>query len=334
MDVSLIVPVYNEVDNVRRLHAEVSAVFEQLDKSYEIIYVDDGSSDGSTAVLAELARQDPRVRVVVFRRNFGQTAAMNAGIHLASGDAVVTIDADLQNDPADIPMMLEALGDDCDLVHGWRRDRQDALVSRRVPSVLANRLISWVTGFPVHDLGCTLKVMRREIAQDIELYGEMHRFIPVLAHWRGARCREVVTNHRARQFGTSKYGITRTLRVVLDLITVKYMIQYMTSPMKLFGMIGLTSGAAAAVAGAATLAMKLRYGVDMTGNPLLLLTVLALIMAGQFFVLGMLGELNVRTYYESQGKHPYAIRRLLNFDPWHPENAATASRPTGRGRAA
>jgi glycosyltransferase involved in cell wall biosynthesis len=334
MQLSLIVPVYNEVENLRQFHDEVSPVLQGLDRSYEIIYVDDGSSDGSTAILQEMAKEDPRVRVVEFRRNFGQTAAMNAGIHLASGDVIVTIDADMQNDPADVPMMIAELENDCDLVHGWRRDRQDALVTRRVPSMIANRLISRVTGFPVHDLGCTLKVMRREIAQDLQLYGEMHRFIPVLAHWRGARCHEVVTNHRARQFGTSKYGLTRTLRVVLDLITVKYMIQYMTSPMKLFGMIGLASGAVGCLSALATIALKMGYGVDMTGNPLLLLTVLALIMSGQFFVLGMLGELNVRTYYESQGKRPYAIRRLVNFGPWHPEQAAAMGSGLGRDRAA
>jgi hypothetical protein len=314
MEISLIVPVYNERENLRRLHEEVSPVLQALNKPYEIVYVDDGSTDGSTQILHALAQEDSCVRVIEFRRNFGQTAAMNAGIQRATGDVLVTIDADLQNDPADIPMMLAELEqNECDLVHGWRRDRQDALMTRRVPSMIANRLISRVTGFPVHDLGCTLKVMRREIAQDVQLYGEMHRFIPILAHWRGARCHEVVTNHRARQFGTSKYGLTRTLRVVLDLITVKYMIQYMTSPMKLFGVIGLASAAVGSAAAMATAAMKLAYGIDMTGNPLLLLTVLAMIMSGQFFVLGMLGELNVRTYYECQGKHPYTIRRLLNF---------------------
>jgi hypothetical protein len=223
------------------------------------------------------------------------------------------LDADLQNDPADIPMMLDKLTEGYDLVHGWRKDRQDEFLRRRLPSAIANRLISRVTGFPVHDLGCTLKVVRREIAQELHLYGEMHRFIPILAHWRGARCAEVVTRHQPRQFGKSKYGISRTLRVVLDLITVKYMTQYLSSPMKLFGVLGLASGLVGAVAGAATLVMWFD-GFHMSRNPLLLLTVFASFVGLQFFVLGMLGELGVRTYYESQGRQPYAIRDLVNFD--------------------
>jgi hypothetical protein len=210
--------------------------------------------------------------------------------------------------------MLARLDEGYDLVHGWRTDRHDAWLSRKVPSKIANWIISRVTRFPVHDLGCTLKVMRREIAQDLQLYGEMHRFIPILAHWRGARCCEMPTRHRARQFGQSKYGISRTVRVILDLITVKYMVQYMTSPMKLFGGAGLASGLLGGLAGLATIAMKWLGNVDMTGNPLLLLSVLGIMAGMQFFVLGMLGELGVRTYYESQGRQPYAIRRLVNFE--------------------
>jgi glycosyltransferase involved in cell wall biosynthesis len=232
---------------------------------------------------------------------------------LATGDAIITLDADLQNDPADIPMMLEKLADGYDLVHGWRKERQDKFLSRRLPSAIANRLISKSTGFPVHDLGCTLKVIRREIAHELQLYGEMHRFIPILAHWRGARCAEVVTRHHPRQFGASKYGLSRTLRVVLDLVTVKYMTQYLSSPMKLFGMLGLASGLVGLVAGLSTLVMWFD-GFHMSRNPLLLLTVFAGFVGLQFFVLGMLGELGVRTYYESQGRHPYAIRDLVNFD--------------------
>jgi glycosyltransferase involved in cell wall biosynthesis len=325
--ISIVIPIYNEEENIEPLYGEVLPVARSLGQPYEIVLIDDGSTDGSAALVDEIARRDPAVRVVHFRRNFGQTAAMNAGMHLASGDVIVTLDADLQNDPADIPLVVAKLEEGYDLVHGWRRERHDALVSRKIPSRIANWLISRATGFPVHDLGCTLKAMRREIAQELQLYGEMHRFIPILAHWRGARSAEVVTRHRPRRFGTSKYGLSRTLRVVLDLVTVKYMIQYQTSPMKLFGGLGLASLAAGGLAAITTVLMKLAGGVDMTGNPLLLLTVFATLAGLQFFVLGMLGEVCVRTYYESQGKQPYAIRSTLNFDrPFaEPDTAAKAA---------
>jgi glycosyltransferase involved in cell wall biosynthesis/uncharacterized membrane protein YbhN (UPF0104 family) len=313
MTFSIVVPVYNERENLPRLYRAIQAAMDPLDRPYEIVMVDDGSSDGSGGVIDEMAGEDSRVKIVRFRRNFGQTAAMNAGIHQAGGDVIITLDADLQNDPADIPMMLDKLTEGYDLVHGWRKNRQDRFLSRRLPSIIANWLISRVTGFPVHDLGCTLKVIRREIAQELQLYGEMHRFIPILAHWRGARCAEVATRHHARQFGTSKYGISRTLRVVLDLVTVKYMTQYLSSPMKLFGMLGLASGFVGMIAGIATLVMWFD-GFHMSRNPLLLLTIFASFVGLQFFVLGMLGELGVRTYYESQGRQPYAIRDLVNFD--------------------
>ena len=312
--ISVIAPIYNEVRSIRPLHEALTLQLEGTGRPYEIIFVNDGSTDGSHVALAEVAAADELVKVIELRRNFGQTAALNAGIQMACGDAIVTIDADLQNDPADISPMVDVLEEGYDVVHGWRIDRHDALLSRRIPSVVANWIISKVTHFPVHDLGCTLKVLRREIAQELQLYGEMHRFIPILAHWRGARCAEVVTRHHPRRFGQSKYGISRTIRVILDLITVKYMIQYFTSPMKLFGGIGLASTAIGMLAGAATVLMKLWAGIDMTGNPLLLLTVFATFVGLQFFVLGMLGELCVRTYYESQNKQPYAIRKLFNFD--------------------
>jgi glycosyltransferase involved in cell wall biosynthesis len=314
MSISIVIPIFNELENVRPLYESVSTVCHSLTCPYEIVLVDDGSTDGSSKALDQLADCDSAVKVVHFRRNFGQTAAMNAGMHGASGDIIITLDADLQNDPADIPMLLAKLDEGYDFVHGWRKHRHDALISRKLPSIVANWLISRLTGFPVHDLGCTLKAMRREIAHELQLYGEMHRFIPILAHWRGARCAEVVTRHHPRRFGDSKYGISRTLRVVLDLITVKYMIQYQTSPMKLFGGLGLLSLATGGLAALATIVMKLAGGTDMTGNPLLLLTVFSMLAGLQFFVLGMLGEVSVRTYYESQGKQPYAIRSTRNFD--------------------
>ena len=264
--------------------------------------------------MRELAEDDPQVRLVLFRRNYGQTAAMQAGIDHACGHYIVTIDGDLQNDPRDIPMMLDKLTQGFDLAHGWRKDRKDALVSRKVPSRMANWLISRVTGFPIHDLGCTLKAMRSEIAKELELYGEMHRFIPVLAHQQGAKCVEVVTGHRERKFGQTKYGINRTFRVVLDLLTVSFIIRYFASPMKLFGKFGLWVGGLAVMSLMATIAMKLIGGVDMTGNPLLLAGILGSILSVQFFSLGLLGEVCARIYYASPGRRNYTVRRLVNIE--------------------
>jgi len=241
---------------------------------------------------------------------------MQAGIEYAAGDVIVTMDGDLQNDTADIRMMLDKIDEGYDLVHGWRKERQDAWLNRRLPSILANRLISGVTRFPIHDLGCTLKAIRRSVALELQLYGEMHRFIPILAHSRGARCVEVVTRHHPRQHGETKYGISRTARVVLDLLTVKYILAYFASPMKLFGSIGLISVGLSLMACCGVVGMKLAVGFDMTGNPLLLLSAVAMLAAIQFFSLGLLGEVSARIYYGSQNKQHFAVRRLLNFpDP-------------------
>jgi glycosyltransferase involved in cell wall biosynthesis len=313
MQVSVVVPIYNERDNVQRLYEALMDVLPETYRSYEIILVDDGSRDGSSEILDQIASRDRNVKVIHFRRNFGQTAAMSAGLEYASGEVIVTLDGDLQNDPTDIPMMLEKIDEGYDLVHGWRKHRQDAFVNRKLPSRIANWIIAKVTGFPVHDLGCTLKAMRREIAQDLRLYGEMHRFIPILAHWQGARCAEVETKHHPRRFGQTKYGIWRTVRVILDLITVKFMIQYSTSPMKLFGGLGLVSATGSFAACAATVAMKWYGSIDMTGNPLLFLSGFLGVAGLQFFVLGLLGEVASRTYFESQGLRPYRIREMRNF---------------------
>jgi glycosyltransferase involved in cell wall biosynthesis len=313
MHVSLIVPIYNELENIPLLYAEITRALAGWEHTWELLCVDDGSTDGSATRLCELAARDARVKLVRFRRNYGQTAAMQAGIDHASGDVLVTLDGDLQNDPADVPMLVAELLSGYDLVYGWRKRRRDAALTRKLPSRIANWLIARVTGFPIHDLGCTLKAIRREIAHDLELYGEMHRFIPILAHWKGARCREVVTNHRPRQFGRTKYGLSRTLRVVLDLVTVKFLLSYSASPMKLFGMIGLACGGGAALAGAATLSMKLWSGLDMTGNPLLLLTALLAIVAVQFLSLGLLGEMNTRIYFGTRNRSHYTVRELVNI---------------------
>jgi glycosyltransferase involved in cell wall biosynthesis len=317
MSVSVVVPICNELENIPLLYHQLAAVLPSLAQPHdvqpwEIVFVDDGSTDGSSQRLNDLAARDTRVKVVRFRRNYGQTAAMQAGIQHSSGDVIVTLDGDLQNDPLDIPLLVKKLDEGYDLVHGWRKQRHDTLLTRKIPSRIANWLISRVTGFPIHDLGCTLKAIRREIAIELELYGEMHRFIPILAHQRGARCVEVITRHHPRRFGQTKYGLSRTTRVLLDLITVKYMLDYFASPMKLFGRFGLACLGVAFFAGLATVAMKLSAGADMTGNPLMLLAVLGTVAAIQFFSLGLLGEVNARIYYGSQPRQNYAIRELLN----------------------
>lgn len=314
LSVSIVVPVYNEQENIRPLWDNLTQTLTAYGHPYEIVFVDDGSRDGTTDELRRLAGEDSHVKLVVFRRNYGQTAAMQAGIQHASLDVVVTMDGDQQNDPIDIPMMVEKLAEGYDLVHGWRKERHDALLNRKIPSKIANWLISKVTRFPIHDLGCTLKAIRREIAQELELYGEMHRFIPILAHQRGARCVEVVTRHHPRRFGQTKYGISRTFRVVLDLMTVTYLLRYFASPMKLFGMAGLGAWTLMFLAGTATVAMKLGGGVDMTGNPLLLLTALSMFVGVQFFSLGLIGEVNARIYYSDPAKPSYAVRERVNFE--------------------
>lgn len=327
MDLSIIVPIHNERENIPLLHEELRKTLDPLSLKYEIVCIDDGSNDGSSDVLADLAARDPRVTLVTFRRNYGQTAAMQAGLEEARGDVLITIDGDLQNDPADIPNMLEKIREGYDLVHGWRKDRKDKWLSRRLPSVLANRLISRVTDFPIHDLGCTLKAVRREIADELELYGEMHRFIPILAHARGAACVEIVTNHRPRKFGKTKYGISRTIRVVLDLITVKFMLDFFDSPMKLFGRFGIACCGLAMVCGITVTAMKFG-GIDMTGNPLLLMTALCAILGVQFFSLGLIGEVASRLYYQRNHRRPFAIRKILRES--QAEVAGRDSRPQVR----
>lgn len=314
MDVSVVIPVFNERDNLVPLWRELTVALEGIGRSFEVIFVDDGSSDGSTDVLEGIARQDTRARVIALRRNYGQSAALQAGIQHASGSVIAIMDADLQNNPADLPLLLCKLDEGYDLVQGWRRRRQDPFWSRRVPSLVANWLIARVTGVAVHDLGCALKVMRYPIAQELELYGDMHRFITILAYARGARWTEVEVSHRPRRHGQSKYGLSRTLRVLWDLITVKYLLSYFACPMRLLAKWGTGCWLASILALAAVVTMKFGYQVDMTGNPLLLLSVLMAILGVQFFSLGLLAEVGTRIYFR-QGAHcHYGVRRKVNFD--------------------
>lgn len=313
MDLSIVVPIYNEEENLPILHQRISEALAGTGISYELILVDDGSSDNSYAGLKLLAAKDPRVKVVRFRRNFGQTAAMAAGFDNATGRVVIPMDGDLQNDPLDIPLLLERMNEGYDVVSGWRKDRKDTFVNRRLPSILANAMISKMTGVHLHDYGCTLKAYRREVLDDVNLYGEMHRFVPALASQVGARVTEMPVRHHERLHGKSKYGISRTTRVILDLMTVKFLLQYSTKPIQLFGKWGIYTFAAGLASGGLTVYMKLFEHMSMNRNPLLILTAFLLFMGVQFIVLGLLGELNARTYYEAQGKQIYKIKERLNF---------------------
>ncbi len=328
--VSIVVPVFNEQENIAPLVQEISSAMAAISGDWELLIVDDGSRDETATKAKELCRVEPHLRLVTLMRNYGQTAALQAGIQHAQGEIIVTMDGDLQNDPRDIPQMLEVLEQGYDLVHGWRRDRQDAWVNRKLPSRIANWLIARVTGVHVRDLGCTLRVMRAELAQQLELYGEMHRFIPILAHQLGARATEIETHHRPRKFGVTKYGLGRTTRVLFDLITVKYMLKYFDSPMKLFGQIGLWVGLLGAASFAAVAIMKLTGAMRMMGNPLLLLGVLSTILAVQFFSLGLLGEVNARIYFSHDSKRNYRIRERVNFN----RDSETHARTRGRKQAA
>lgn len=313
MDLSLVIPIYNEAPNLRHLYEEIVAGVSPTVSAYEILFVDDGSRDGSFDIIAGLAAADPRVKAIRLRRNFGQTAAMAAGFAAARGEIVIPLDGDLQNDPADVPLLMAKIREGYDVVSGWRRNRRDTFLSRRLPSLLANALISRMTGVPLHDYGCTLKAYRREVLAEINLYGELHRFVPALLSLVGAHVTEVAVNHRPRRAGQSKYGIDRTLRVLLDLVTVKFLLRYATRPMQLFGRWGVGLFAAATLSGATTLYMKWMEGLPMNRNPLLTLTAFLLFTGVQFIALGLLGELVTRTYHEAQGKPIFSIRETRNL---------------------
>lgn len=312
VDLSVIVPVYNEEESLPRLIAEIHAGLAPLGRTYEIICVDDGSRDTSWQVLNDIAATDPTLVGLSFRRNFGQTAAMQAGLDAARGDLIALMDADLQNDPADIPMMVETLErEDADMVAGWRADRQDTFINRKLPSMIANKIISRTTKVALHDYGCTLKVMTREVAKELRLYGEMHRFIPAIADWAGAKLIEVKVNHRERQFGTSNYGIGRTLRVVLDLMVVRFMQSYVTKPMQAFGKLGLFSGFIGTCICLYLMVRKFAFDEQLAERPLLMLGVLLIVVGVQLICTGLVADLLGRTYHEAQDKKPYHIRRRV-----------------------
>jgi len=309
----VVIPIKDERDNLKPLDARLRQALQPLDLRYEVILVDDGSIDGSYDVLKGLAEADARVKVVRLRRNFGQTPALQAGIDHSSGEVLVTMDADLQNDPADIPLLLSKLEEGYDAVLGLRAKRQDRLFLRKLPSYLGNWLIRKVTGVQIMDMGCTLRAMRRDLAEALPLYGELHRFVPVLAQQLGGRLAQIPVRHHPRTAGKTKYNLTRTFRVLLDLITIKFMHSYLTRPMHVMGLAGLLSMGLGALSLLATVWMKSHSGIYMTGNPLLHLSIMLEMVGIQFISMGLLGEVMIRTYFESQGKTPYTVQATLNL---------------------
>ncbi|NKB75759.1 MAG: glycosyltransferase [Gammaproteobacteria bacterium] len=310
LDLSIVLPVFNEEDNIEALHEEITVVLNQLKLDAEVIYVDDGSDDGTLSKLKMLQESDARVVVAEFRKNFGQTAAMAAGFDLARGEIVISMDADRQNDPADIPRFIEKIEEGYDLVSGWRFDRQDGLLLRKLPSQMANRLISYTTDVKLNDYGCSLKAFRFDVVKQISLYGEMHRFIPAIASWIGVRIAEIKVNHRARVAGVSKYGISRTFRVILDLITVKFLLSYSSRPLQFFGSIGMFSSVLGTGIAFWMTFQKAFSGIPMSDRPLLLLSILLIFIGLQFITFGLLAELMTRTYHEAQEKPIYNIRHI------------------------
>ncbi len=312
MDISVIIPVYNEEKNIAPLYSDVKKVLDGLNRSYEIIFTNDGSTDGTLEELKKIRSSGNTIKIIDFNKNFGQTPAIMAGFDHAVGDIIIAMDGDMQNDPADIPALIDGLNSGFDLVSGWRKKRKDSFLLRTLPSKIANSLISTVLKTPLHDYGCTLKAYRRNVIKDMRLYGEMHRFIPAIAAWQGAKITEIEVNHRARKFGKTKYGLGRALNVILDLLLIAFLSGYSTKPIRFFGKLSITTSTLGLITFLITAYMKINSGVDMTGNPLLILSVLFFLVSIQLISMGFLGEINIRTYYESQDKKTYYVREVIN----------------------
>ena len=311
MDLSLVIPVYNEEENVKLCCHQLKEILDGMEERSEIILVDDGSTDKTFSLLQGLKREISELKIIRLRTNFGQTAAMSAGFDKAQGKIIVTMDADLQNDPRDIPKLIAKMKEGFDVVSGWRSPRKDPWLSRRLPSILANRLISWITGVRLHDYGCTLKAYRKEVIEDVALYGQMHRFIPALAKWVGGRIGEIKVQHHPRRFGKSKYGIGRTIRVVLDLITVKFLMSYFSSPIQIFGMVGLASAVLGVCWTVYLAVQRIFFRIPLGNRPALFLSIMFIFLGVQFISMGLLGELLTRTYHESQKKPIYVIKETI-----------------------
>ena len=313
MDISVVIPVFNEDENIHNLYVDLTSVLDELGVTSEVLFVDDGSTDRSPQILDELAAADPRVRVVHFRRNYGQTAALMAAIRFSGGDVIIPMDCDGQNDPRDIPRLLARLADGYDVVSGWRKKREDTMITRRLPSMAANWLISRTMGVKLHDYGCTLKAYRRSVVEDIRLYGEMHRFLPVYAAWEGARVTELVVNHHPRRFGKSKYGIGRVSRVILDLFTLYFLGQAFDRPIQFFGKFGIALGGISALIFAVSLWLRFFEHISLIQTPLPLLAAASGLTGAMFLMLGVLAEVQARTYYESQGRTHYKVKSTRNI---------------------
>jgi len=313
-EISIVLPVFNEAENLEELQRELAAALEKTGRSFEVILVDDGSTDSSWEVLRGLQKKDGRFKLIRLRRNFGQTAALSAGFDRARGDIIISLDADLQNDANDIPLLIRKIEEGYDIVSGWRKNRKDRFLTRRVPSIMANRLISGLTGVRLHDYGCTLKAFRSEVIKNVKLYGELHRFIPAIASQLGVEIAEVGVNHRPRKHGKSKYSIARLPKVILDLLTVKFLLSYSTRPLQIFGLLGLGSFVAGLVISIWLSVQRLFFGVSLANRPLLLLGAILIIIGFQFIMLGLLAEIMVRTYHESSGKTIYVVREVVDSD--------------------
>lgn len=313
--ISVTIPIYNEEGNIPVLYEKVTAALRDISRPWELIFVNDGSSDTSEDLLNEIADKDPNVKVIHFRKNFGQTAAMMAGFQFAKGDIIIPMDGDLQNEPGDIPQLLAKLEEGYDVVSGWRKDRQDNALKRNLPSIMANQLISFVSGVRLHDFGCSLKAYRREVIKGVRLYGEMHRFLPIYTRWHGAKIAEVTVRHYARAHGKSKYGLERVLKVLADLVTVKFLERFQQKPMYLFGAVGLLSFGISLFSGVYALFRKLVEGEAFIKNPLLLMSIITAMTGVMCILMGLLAEMVVRTFYESQGKPVYLVRATRNVSP-------------------
>lgn len=310
--VSAVIPAYNEEKNIPILYESLKSSLKQLNIDYEIIFIDDGSEDDTFSVLASIAKQDKSVRVIRFRRRFGQTAAMSAGFDFAKNDVIVTLDGDLQNDPKDISSLLSKMEEGYDVVSGWRKVRKEPFLSRRLPSMIANRIISIITGVNIHDTGCTLKAYRKEVLEDTQLYGEMHRFIPATAHIAGAKIAEIVVKHHPRKYGKAKYGINRTLRVILDAFTVKFLLSFQTRPMHFFGKIGVLIGGMGSLVFAYLIYQRIFLIIPLSSRPVFLVSIFFMLIGLQFIMTGLLAEMLTRIYYESQDKKIYRVREIIN----------------------
>jgi glycosyltransferase involved in cell wall biosynthesis len=311
MDLSIVIPVYNEEESVSQLYNKLNETLPGLKLSYEVILIDDGSTDGSYSELQKIHKKNSSYKIIRFRRNFGQTSAMSAGFHYSSGNIIITLDGDLQNDPKDIPAILKKLDEGYDIVSGWRKDRKDKAVSRRFPSIVANKMISKLTGVHLHDYGCTLKAYRKEVIDNIDLYGEMHRYIPAVASRMGVDVAEIPVTHHGRKYGKSKYGISRTIRVILDIITIKFLLSYSQRPIQIFGLLGLLSGTAGFITTLYLIIMRIFFNQSLADRPLFILSIFMIFIGVQLITMGLLAEMNMRIYHEAQNKPTYVIRDII-----------------------